>query len=610
MKITNISKTALIFLLFQSILSNYPEDYSTIDQLTNPENKDNEIFLGSYYHSEVTSSPSPSYLDYRNGIIIKPAGFSDSNSIVCTYLGGTYSGDDDKNLDYSLNNNIFYPPSLHLTEKCIEGTGITLNLKSLFNSEITINEIYIFYFWIEKKDSSDIQFNCNNIGPSITPPSSIPGLYQFYLKYSNNKFSFGSDSFDCSDMKLYIYNSNISLKKIKVTSLITNEILNCKESGKCPSSYYCDNNSGECKKCPGIFSECQNKNLGRCGRFTTDWEDDDFHNSCSPDYFNLQQIGEMSFDITPPIKSNAASLSFWFFTLSDINDSSNIIHISLEDFFVVTIIQENSEYIIYLTAYQMYHEVYEHDIQKITNKEDFLNIIKNYFPYKYWKIKKVITKKNRWINVIVTFNKNVPRIGMQIFYRKNYNEGNNINDKEASDNDFPSEYIYKNENNKSIQSKLHFKKFYRNSDIMHLNVNIYNNDIGVYIRKIYVYATELLITQASNSEKLLGFQYIEYEEILNPSNYLMPELILAVPFDKISKIDPERNLYSIQYYMYDMTKIYNNRLTKNLIISPGNIDESLYDYDPRLYRLNLLSKENKKYSNPYKLPEDHEGIIT
>ena len=96
----------------------------------------------------------------------------------------------------------------------------------------------------------------------------------------------------------------------------------------------------------------------------------------------------MSFGITPPIKSNAASLSFWIFTLIDVNEAADgtnsnrhIYHISLEDFFVVTIIPGKTKYTIYLTAYQMYHEVYGYDIQKIKTKKEFIEIM-NKFPYK------------------------------------------------------------------------------------------------------------------------------------------------------------------------------------------------------------------------------------
>ena len=85
-------------------------------------------------------------------------------------------------------------------------------------------------------------------------------------------------------------------------------------------------------------------------------------------------MGKMSFDITPPIKSNAASLSFWFFSLANMTydgGDTTIYHISLEDFFVVTIIPGKIEYEVYLTAYQMYHEAYSYDFQTYKTKKKF-----------------------------------------------------------------------------------------------------------------------------------------------------------------------------------------------------------------------------------------------
>ena len=32
-------------------------------------------------------------------------------------------------------------------------------------------------------------------------------------------------------------------------------------------------------------------------------------------------------------------------------------------------------------------------------------------------------------------------------------------------------------------------------------------------------------------------------------------------------------------------------------MNPGDIDDFLYDYDPKLYKLNLLSEKNKQFSN-------------
>jgi len=604
----------LILIILQGILSNYPEDYSSIELITNPQNYDSEndeVFIGSFYHS----TSSISYNDYRNGIKVKPKNFigpSPSSYTTASYTTGM----DDDTWDYSQTNKIFYPPTVNLINSCVYGNSIILNLDTFIDSESgLIAEKYdlsfVFYFWIEKRNynTDPIKFSCNDGSTSfISFVSSNAGLYQLYLKYNYltqtfSKIDTQSASISCPSMQIEISNTNtLYMKRLKLTALVPYDKLNninCNEfDEKCPSSYYCDVNTGECKKCLGIFSECQNRNIGQtCGRFTEEWQNSALsQTSCTPDYFNLQNIGEMSFDITPPIKSNAASLSFWIFTLIDVNeaaDGSNpnrhIYHISLEDFFVVTIIPGKVKYVIYLTAYQMYHEAYGHDIQKIKTEKEFLKVI-NEFPYKDWYIKKDINQMNRWVNIILTFNKNAPRIGMEIFYRKSY--GNNLNIKLYKN--LNSEYIY---NNNIYSSKLHFKKFYRNSDVMHLNVNIYDNNIGVYMRKLYIFVTEIVLQSSSTWNEIFGFQYIEYEKIFDSENTLMPELVLAVPFNKINKLESEENQYSIKYYMYDMTKITNNIIIKYLLTNPGDIDDSLYFYDPRLYRLNLISDPNKKYSD-------------
>jgi hypothetical protein len=216
---------------------------------------------------------------------------------------------------------------------------------------------------------------------------------------------------------------------------------------------------------------------------------------------------------------------------------------------------------------------------------------------------------NWWIKTIITYNNNVPRIGIQIFYIKSVGTYNFNDIKYKKALKLPSEYIYNNQN-LNYQSKLHFKRFYRFTDIINLNINMYNNNIGVFIRKLYVYANELLITtwsslssyssSPSDLNLLFGFQYIEYEKIYCSANNLMPELVLTVPIDRITKSESVERQYSIQYYKYDMTKIYNNRNIKNLLINHGDIDDSLYDYYSRLYRLKILSEKNKlKFTNRY-----------
>ena len=623
------TKILLILIILQGILLQYPEDYSTIELLTNPENKDNsngdEIYLDSYYHTKDSSSLQK--CDYRNGILILPKDFSDSIGNSCTNPT-SYSGNDDNEWKYATNTNIFFPPSLGITSAyCINSASnnINLNLISFIDSDSSINVkyklSYIFYFWIHSTVDTDntISFSCFDTAGSISFLSTTIGIYQFYLRYNyeNNIFTdidnTESSSFQCSSMKIRITStSQIALNRIKVSMLVQNDIIisiDCNDvERKCPYSYYCDINSGQCKKCLGLYANCQNRKIGsKCGRFTKDWINvGPTQTECIADYFNLQNIGEMSFDITPPIKSNAVSLSFWLFTLTDKNEYSSendikLYHISLEDFYVVTIVPGESKYTVYLTAYQMYHEAYKTDIQKIKTLEEFKNLL-NEFPYTNWFINCDINKINRWVNIIVSFNKNLARIGMQVFYKKRVDSyGSLIVDSYKKYKNLDGEYIYRNENYKS---KLHFKKFYRNSDVMHLNVNIYNNNIGVFIRNIYTYASELLITSSSNSQNLFGFQYIEYEKIFPVSNYLMPELVLAIPFDQISKSDSNDNQYSIEYYMYDMTRINNNRKTKNLIINPGDIEDSLYDYDPRLYRLNLLFEKNQFFKDSYLIDKE------
>ena len=67
-------KILLICSIIELIYSNYPEDYSTIDFLTNPENNNNlnydEVYLGSYYQSLSTTALPLN--DLRNGIKIYP----------------------------------------------------------------------------------------------------------------------------------------------------------------------------------------------------------------------------------------------------------------------------------------------------------------------------------------------------------------------------------------------------------------------------------------------------------------------------------------------------------------------------------------------------------
>jgi len=154
----------------------------------------------------------------------------------------------------------------------------------------------------------------------------------------------------------------------------------------------------------------------------------------------------MSYDIVPAIRSNAASLSFWLFTTKDFNEPSlinqynpKLIHITLEDFFVVTVIPGKTKYTIYVTGYEMYHEAYGTVIKNQETKEDFENNVLNKFPYKNWNTKIEVTKINRWINVIVSYNKNLLRLSIQAFYKKRNSGSGSLSSNTVL---LPGEYIY------------------------------------------------------------------------------------------------------------------------------------------------------------------------
>ena len=241
-----------------------------------------------------------------------------------------------------------------LIETCLNGNSIELSLNSFIDS--SINEKYdipnlLFYFWININDYGlslyRITFLCRGttINEGSVQFNAGVGLHQFYLKYSDSTFSKsdGSETFSCPSMEITISSNNdIFLSKMKITTSIKDYPFpsSCTQSDvKCPYSYYCNINLDKCIKCSGINRECEGETI--CGRFTEQWYIDSPQSFCTPQYFNLQKFEEMSFDITPPIKSSASSLSFWFFTLVDEN-GKNIYHITLEDFFVVTIIPGES----------------------------------------------------------------------------------------------------------------------------------------------------------------------------------------------------------------------------------------------------------------------------
>ena len=491
-----------ILLLFPHFYCQFPEDFSSIDQLTyTPTTSEKEeVYINSYYKD---SSSLNIINDYRNGIKLIPGdlGISDS-AITCSIIPSPYTGNDDKPWSYDvIDNSIYYPSSYKLgNSQCIANNEIIMDLSSLITDEETdifYQSTYIFYFWIQKNSADKIIFLCEedqDSSNSLIDPQINPGLYQFYLRYdpSNGQFSTNAGSFSCPQKKIIIKNSNtIYFLRLKLTTLISKSTIvlrDCRENeNKCPYSYYCDTSTGECKKCLGMFSQCSGRSEGiSCSRFSTEWINvGTLQKSCKEDYYNLQNINDMSYDIIPAIRSNAASVSFWLFTTCDINEpditeqiNPKIFHITLEDFFVVTIIPGKNKYTIYATGYEMYHEAYENILKNIEQKQEFEEFIQNDFRYKNWYTKIEIEKINRWINIIVSYNKNLNRISIQAFYKKgDVRKGSlNIADNFKTKDDLPGEYIYNTESNLK-ESNLHYKKYYRDTDITHLNIRIYNNEV-------------------------------------------------------------------------------------------------------------------------------------
>ena len=374
---------SIIFFLSE-IYCQYPEDFSSIEQLTYLETDSDkeEVFIGSYFQDASLTNAK----DFRNGIIINYKNLIDSSTTEeCSTTLNPYPGNDDIPWDHDNYENIYFPFSYGLrnpSNQCYKiGNSILKLSEILTEEEIDFAKeydlSYFFYFWIQKVDTNDIILTCEDnvlVENEITLHLTSPGLYQLYLKYEiPNKFSINNAEFTCQSRNIFIkYSDTIYFHRLKYSVLISKEKItksNCNNSTKCPYSYYCEEYTGECKKCLGMFSQCSDRKTGiSCSRFSNKWESvspETVQKECKEEYYNLQYLDEMSYDINPPIISNAATISFWLFTTKDFNEPSNpddsnpnIYHITLEDFFVVTIIPGKSQYIIYVTGYEMYHEAY------------------------------------------------------------------------------------------------------------------------------------------------------------------------------------------------------------------------------------------------------------
>ena len=68
--------------------------------------------------------------------------------------------------------------------------------------------------------------------------------------------------------------------------------------------------------------------------------------------------------------------------------------------------------------------------------------MESYFPYKNWYTSGTIGKINRWVNVIVSYNKNLLRISLQISYKKRFDSDSEIFIIPKENTDLEGELIY------------------------------------------------------------------------------------------------------------------------------------------------------------------------
>ena len=639
----------LLIKLTYETWSYFPEDFSSIDYLTNPENE-NEIHLLSFYANNLISKSA----DYRNGINIysiraidlfndKCGSISDYYSSTSSYFQNTNDNDNDWKVDY-MNNN-FFPPKRDILFNFFRNSNpfslILISPLTLFDSFDSIknrkfteelyqnnNIIFNYYIWFTPIiDIPDLRIGC--IKTDLCALNEDSGinygnfkankLYQIYFQLKNDVIIYNSITLNCIKtndyINLIINNINIRIYQIKITYQILSDI-SCSTNDNCPPGTLCNSNTKLCEKCDGRYAICKDIEIGpneyiykegistlECSRFTEQWEDP-IQNSCKADYFNINKLNYITFEMLP-IKTGAASVSFWFYSIKPDPSSNGIFHIVLSDFMICTIIVESNEYEIYVTGYELYHEAYGIKIRDIQNKNDFITAISN-FPYNTWFIKGVLNKFDRWINIRFSFNmhkgkNDVTKITLFIQYNKySLNSSPNLNNLNiAIINKVPNEYIY---GTPGSENDIHFKKYYRNNDLTYLKVLNYNFDKQIYIKNLYVFGTDFIASDIDSNtllNNLKGFQYYAFEKIFENDNHNFPELFLACPFDTIT-FDNSDNSYNIQYYTYDL---YDNELIgrRNSLITKikatKNINNDLYSYYPKLYRLSLIKEKNKIFDN-------------
>ena len=414
----------LLIKLTYETWSYFPEDFSSIDYLTNPENE-NEIHLLSFYANNLISKSA----DYRNGINIYPirardlfndkcGSISDYYSSTSSYFQNTNDNDNDWKVDY-MNNN-FFPPKRDILFNFFRNSNpfslILISPLTLFDSFDSIknrkfteelyqnnNIIFNYYIWFTPIiEITDFRIGCINTDScALSEDSGINygnfeanKLYQIYFQLKNDEIIYNSIILNCTKtndyINLIINNINIRIYQIKITYQILSDI-SCSTNDNCPPGTLCNSNTKLCEKCDGRYAICKDIEIGpneyiykegistlECSRFTEQWEDP-IQNSCKADYFNINKLNYITFEMLP-IKTGAASVSFWFYSIKPDPSSNGIFHIVLSDFMICTIIVESNEYEIYVTGYELYHEAYGIKIRDIQNKNDFIAALSN-FPY-------------------------------------------------------------------------------------------------------------------------------------------------------------------------------------------------------------------------------------
>ena len=104
---------SIIFFLSE-IYCQYPEDFSSIEQLTYLETDSDkeEVFIGSYFQDASLTNAK----DFRNGIIINYKNLIDSSTTEeCSTTLNPYPGNDDIPWDHDNYENIYFPFSYGLT---------------------------------------------------------------------------------------------------------------------------------------------------------------------------------------------------------------------------------------------------------------------------------------------------------------------------------------------------------------------------------------------------------------------------------------------------------------------------------------------------------------